>query len=192
MYQNNMGEIGKYKILPAESSTIGAANSSVTSEKIFPAGNQSDSSSWTGMLSLLSPLSSQQTVVAEIGYSTNTMGDNFVTTGPFYSITGNDVDKYFLLPFSESQCALSPGHYLSLRLTNSSTADISLKVGASSSFVSAPEESDNTDIIANLASLEVKYLDGKYKFIGKQKAKLVLQDFLYGDHYQKVPIIIKL
>lgn len=139
----------------------------------FGAGDQSDSTGWTGGIAFAPGSDVLDDVTVEVGYVDDSAGANFWEDGPEAVLNGSDGHAFYVAdarPFTVPR-----RRYLALRVTNHADSTHSIRGGGSWSFVSASQGSPDYALPAvapvDAAGEEIQGLFGDDRTVG-------LDDFL--------------
>ncbi|MFH1007910.1 MAG: NosD domain-containing protein [Candidatus Latescibacterota bacterium] len=159
MYEEEMSLPGATVDIVDGASVIWWADQPAEVGMSFGAGNPSDSTSWTGQVTLASPPATGDGFALEVGRADDGNGTNFWVDGPEAMITGDGFSTTVTYATDAVPLDLGQGKVVALRITNNSGSDIGVRVGGSWSYVSAPASGVGQSPAAPTGLTAVAYVD---------------------------------
>ncbi len=156
--QGNFGVEGGTQSLTPYSSKVWAFGVATQTDIDYPAGNQSQGTSWTGKITFTSGLNTPgpQYFQIEIGYADDPSGNGFVPTGPDVQLTGDGSSKEYVFACDEQAFTIPSGKYLAVRLNNQTSSTYSVRLGGSWTYISAPEGGEDYSLPIQLSFFQAR------------------------------------
>ncbi|MCK5732993.1 MAG: right-handed parallel beta-helix repeat-containing protein, partial [Candidatus Latescibacteria bacterium] len=153
MYKGDFSKPGTTVSIPMSSSQTWCADSLAQADVFFDAGDESDSTSWTGQVSFTSTPIAGDNFTVEVGYADDQNGANFWADGPDTTIVGDGSTKVFTYAAHAISFTLPQNKYLALRVTNESVSNgYDVRVGGSWSYCASPLSATPSEAPAGLGA----------------------------------------
>ena len=175
MYRGNMSMPGTTVSLDGSSSAVWVADQPTYTTISFGAGDESDSTSWTGLIAFTSPPDDGDIFTLQVGYANDRDGADFWEDGPEAVVTGHDSTTVFTYVTNAVPFAVPRGKYLALKITNNGSSNYRVRGGGSWSFVAAPEGSQDYSLKAE-SRIPVLRVPSEYATI-----QAAIDAAVYGD-----------
>ena len=124
----------------------------------FGAGNQSQTTSWTGRIWLTS--NNEYNFTIQMGYA-DADGGNFTPSNCTDNPSGIASEYYFYFATTASEFDVPKGKHLAVRITNNLSGSKEIVTGGTYSYISAPVQSQDYSLPVTFSTITAELKDGK-------------------------------